>query len=150
MFYECGNISRHYATFYNDYCAVSQSAADDDAVSAATNDDQASEAANDDQVTAVAYETAYEIGDQRSRQTVSYVTCSQCQTYGCTGSNDDAAAADDVNEAVVQLIDELSTCLNTGVQWNGNNLYVGFMCSPYDGNGVKIAGNIVEYANVYI
>ena len=118
-------------TYYNDFCGAYQAASNDDAVAA------------------TAYEATYEDAGQHSRRTTSYITCNQCEAYGCTGNSDDAADADDNDKAAVQLIEELSTCMNTGVEWNGNSLYVGFMCSSSSGNGVEIAVFLDNRCTVY-
>ncbi len=127
-------------TYYYDFC-VSQAAADDDAVAAAANDDAAANYEGDDAARKLVMQK-----DQRSRSLMRYITCDQCEAYGCKGDNDVAAA--DTDEAVVDIIDEISACLNTGVNWNGNNMYVGFMCSPY-GDGVELAIFLDDQCTVY-
>ena len=144
-------------TYYYDFC-VNQAAADDDAAAAAANDDAAAAAANDD---AAAYYNGDDAArklimqkEQRSRRLMSYITCGQCEAYGCKGDSDDAAAdtddaAADTDEAVMDIINEISACLNTGVNWNGNTMYVGFMCSPY-GDGVELAIFLDDQCTAYI
>jgi hypothetical protein len=122
-------------TYYYDYCAV----ADDDATAA--NDDVSAYYDGDDAARKLVVQM-----EQRSRRTKSYITCSQCEAYGCKGDNGNAAAYTD--EAVVELIKGISACLNTGVNWNGHNLYVGFMCSPY-GDGVELAIFLDDQCTVY-
>jgi hypothetical protein len=127
-------------TYYYDFC-VSQAAANDDAIAAAANDDAAAYYDGDDAARKLVMQK-----EQRSRRLMSYITCDQCE-YGCKGDNDDAA--DDTDEAVVDIINEISACLNTGVNWNGYNMYVGFMCSPY-GDGVELAIFIDDQCTAYI
>jgi hypothetical protein len=121
-------------TYYNDFCGAYQSASTDDAVAATDYYD------TDD--------AGRKLVEQRSRRTTSYITCSQCEAYGCTGNSDDVAD-DNEEDVVMELITQLSSCLNAGVSWNNNNLYVGFMCSPYDGDGVEIAIFLDEKCTVY-
>ena len=121
-------------TYYNDFCGAYQAASNDDASAEADYYD------TDD--------AGRKLLEQHSRRTTSYITCSQCESYGCTGNSDDVAD-DNEDDVVTELITQLSSCLNAGVSWNNNNLYVGFMCSPYDGDGVEIAVFLDEKCTVY-
>ena len=47
------------------------------------------------------------------------------------------------------MIEDIAQCLNTGLNWNNNDLYVGFMCSPYDGDGVELAIFLDDECTVY-
>jgi len=47
------------------------------------------------------------------------------------------------------LIEDISQCLNTGLNWNDDDLYVGFMCSPYGGDGVELAIFLDNQCTVY-
>ena len=105
--------------------------------------------------------------NQQQRRAESYITCDGCSAYGCLSSsnNDDAAAyTDDYNnnnayanandheeedKAVLEMIEDVSQCLNTGINFNGNDLYVGFMCSPYSGDGVELAVFLDNECTVY-
>lgn len=147
-------------TYYNNFCVAQEEAAGDDGYAAAANDDGAAAAANDDGA-AVAEDdaAAYYEGDDAAarklgktqRRTTQYITCDQCEAYGCMDNgNDDAnQQGEDGDDAVAELIQDISQCLNTGLSWNDNDLYIGFMCSPYDGDGVELAIFLDNECTVY-
>ena len=103
--------------------------------------------------------------NQQQRRAASYITCDGCSAYGCLSNDDDASAyTDDYNgnnananandqeeedKAVLEMIEDVSQCLNTGINFNGNDLYVGFMCSPYSGDGVELAVFLDNECTVY-
>ena len=85
------------------------------------------------------------------RRTSSYITCSQCEAYGC-GNNDDQQNNndDEVDEIVVELINDISQCLNTGLRFNDYEMYVGFMCSSNNGGkGVELAIFLDDHCTMY-
>jgi hypothetical protein len=49
----------------------------------------------------------------------------------------------------VELINDISECLNTGLNLNDNPMYVGFMCSPNGGNGVELAIFLDDQCTMY-
>jgi len=78
-----------------------------------------------------------------------YIDCNQCASYACYAEDaeededaDDAAQKEqnqqELDENVSEWIANLGECVETGVQWNNLDLYVGAMCSPY-GDGVELA-----------
>lgn len=137
------------ATYYYDYCVAEEEAVDDAA--AAENDDVA---AGDD-----ADAAAYYAGDdgverklgEKQRRAKSYIDCEQCEAYGCLNNGDDDGQQQDEDDGgeVAELIEDISQCLNTGLSWNDDDLYIGFMCSPYDGDGVELAIFLDNECTVY-
>ena len=102
--------------------------------------------------------------DHQQRRAASYITCDGCSAYGCLSNDDDTTYTDDYNgnnananandqeeqdKAVLEMIEDVSQCLNTGINFNGNDLYVGFMCSPYSGDGVELAVFFDNECTVY-
>ena len=156
------NVASYHASWRGDYCDACDayyqglctsgggSANDDDeyAVASSSNDDATTYYGEDDASRVLLHE-----GDARRerRRETSYVSCGQCEAYGCTGGgNNDAynAASANTDEAVIDMIEGISDCLNTGINWNGNNLYVGFMCGPY-GDDVELAIYLDDRCTVY-
>ena len=176
------NVASYYANVQSNYCeacdlyyynfCVTQQGDDDDDDGGNNynnyndnNGDDAAAAANGDDDAYVANDDDANNGDdaarrQRHRKTTSYITCNQCQSYGCNnnygGDDDDGQYQnnnnnnnDDDNNAVVELIEDISQCLNTGMKFNDNELYVGFICSPYDGDGIELAVFLDNECTVY-
>lgn len=143
------------ATYYDGYCnaqADDYAAANDDA--AANNGDDAGAYADD----MAEYYNGDDANNGRKerklqmngrRRTTSYIDCDQCEAYGCTNNGDDDAQQGDDDNGVLELIEDISQCLNTGLNWNDDELYVGFMCSPYGGDGVELAIFLDNQCSVY-
>lgn len=96
-------------------------------------------------------ESAALTSEQLHRRTSSYITCSQCEAYGC-GNTDDQQQNnndDEEDEIVVELINDISQCLNTGLRLNDYEMYVGFMCSSNGGNGVELAIFLDDQCTMY-
>ena len=87
----------------------------------------------------------------RSRRATSYIDCDTCEAYGCGANDDDnnRRRLDEGDNDVSELISDIAGCLNTGLEWNGNAMYVGFMCSPYSGDGVELAIFLDNKCTVY-
>jgi len=74
------------------------------------------------------------------------IDCDQCQSYGCyedeeeedENANGNAQNQKELDENIANWIEELAQCQETGIQWNGLDLYTGVMCSTY-GDGVELA-----------
>jgi len=60
--------------------------------------------------------------------------CDECDEYNCFSTNYNYVYNEEVND----LIDDISDCLRTGSEMNGEDLYVGPMCSD-SGDGVELA-----------
>ena len=101
-------------------------------------------------------------GDQEShrrrrRRAMNYITCDECEANGCVNYNNDDGqqnknnnnGGNNDNNGVVELIEDISHCLNTGLHWNDNDLYIGFICSPYGGYGVELAVFLDNECTVY-
>jgi hypothetical protein len=71
-----------------------------------------------------------------------YIDCDQCAAYECYVDEEDlddgAVRREELDNQVSEWIGQLAECQETGVQWNGLDLYTGAMCSPY-GDGVELA-----------
>ncbi|KAL7526105.1 hypothetical protein ACHAXR_001319, partial [Thalassiosira sp. AJA248-18] len=100
----------------------------------------------------------YAAGDDNyyQRRTTSYIDCDQCQAYGCLNNGDDDGGGqqqqqnnNEGDNSVAELIEDIAGCLNTGLNWNDDQLYVGFMCSPYSGDGVELAIFLDNECTVY-
>ncbi|KAL3826749.1 hypothetical protein ACHAXA_009358 [Cyclostephanos tholiformis] len=135
--------------YYYDFCE--NAGADDDDIP--SNDDAAAVYYNDGGDDNARRLLAERIARRRSssrRTATSYISCSQCEAYGCRGDDGDynAAAAANTDEAVIEIINDVSDCLKTGINWNGNELYVGFMCSS-DGDGVELAVYLDDQCIMY-
>ena len=52
--------------------------------------------------------------------------------------DDGVQRQDELDESVSEWIADLAECKESGAQWNGLDLYIGAMCSPY-GDGVELA-----------
>ena len=117
-------------TYYYGYCNNNN---DDDG----GNNDDADDAVN---------QNDYADDDAGRRRTTSYIDCDQCESYGClnNGNNDQQE-----DNGVVELIEDISQCLNAGMNWNDEELFVGFMCDPYDGSGVELALFVDDECTVY-
>jgi len=80
------------------------------------------------------------------------VSCTTCTSMGCFDFTDDAVPADDgghVNiENVVQWVEQLSQCENTGKQWYNMDVYAQFMCNS-QGDGVEIGIFLDNECTVY-
>jgi len=80
------------------------------------------------------------------------IDCDQCASYGCYADDEDAddqqENKNELDEAVSEWIGDLAECKETGVQWNGLDLYIGAMCSPY-GDGVELAVFVNEDCTMY-
>jgi len=150
------------ATYYNDFCVAQDeddaAAANDDAADA--NDDAAANvddaAANaDDAADYYAADDAADYDDaarklQNQRRTQNYIECDVCEAYGCvSNNNDDDQQGNDDDNTALELIEDIAQCLNTGLNWNNDDLYVGFICSPYDGDGVELAIFLDDECTVY-
>lgn len=143
------------ATYYGDFCVAQEAddaaAADDD--DAAANADDAAAAYDD----VADYYAGDDAGDdaaerklEKQRRTQNYIECDVCEAYGCVNEgDDDGQQQDDGDDAALELIEDISQCLNTGLNWNNDDLYVGFMCSPYDGDGVELAIFLDDQCTVY-
>lgn len=144
-------------TYSYDYCVAEQQ--QDDAAAAAGDDYVVADdaAAAGDDAAAAYYEgddAARRLEKKTQRRTTQYIDCDQCEAYGCLNNGDDDANANrrldgDGDDSVVELIEDISQCLNTGLNWNDNDLYIGFMCSPYDGDGVELAVFLDNQCTVY-
>jgi len=70
------------------------------------------------------------------------IDCDQCAAYECYVDEEDmddgVVRRDELDNQVSEWIGQLAECQETGVQWNGLDLYTGAMCSPY-GDGVELA-----------
>ncbi|KAL9188684.1 hypothetical protein ACHAXT_007062 [Thalassiosira profunda] len=148
-------------TYYNSYClgqnddANNQYAGDD---AAAANDDAAGDDGANDDAAANYYQGDDAAGDDAARRlspqhrrTTQYIDCKQCKKYGCVNNNDDGQQQQggEGENGVVEMINDLANCLNTGLNWNDDQLYVGFMCSPDDGDGVELAVFLDNECTVY-
>mmetsp|Transcript_11090 Transcript_11090/g.27282 ORF Transcript_11090/g.27282 Transcript_11090/m.27282 type:complete len:533 (-) Transcript_11090:257-1855(-) len=153
-------------TYYDNYCTAQDDAYDadaynddaggndgDDAVAANDGDDAA--AADEAQDDAASYyagdDVARRLAKNKQRRTTSYIDCDQCKANGCLdkGNDDGQQQEDDGDDTVAELIEDISQCLNTGLNWNDDDLYLGFMCSPYDGDGVELAVFLDNQCTVY-
>mmetsp|Transcript_4869 Transcript_4869/g.11104 ORF Transcript_4869/g.11104 Transcript_4869/m.11104 type:complete len:556 (-) Transcript_4869:163-1830(-) len=82
--------------------------------------------------------------ERKLAQDPEYIDCNQCATYECyaeENENEDENEQqnqENLDEAVSEWIVNVAGCVETGVQWNNLDLYVGAMCSPY-GDGVELA-----------
>jgi len=87
--------------------------------------------------------------EQNQRRASSYITCDQCEGYGCGNTDDQQNNDEDEDDTVVELINDISECLNTGLNLNDSPMYVGFMCSPNGGNGVELAIFLDDQCTMY-
>lgn len=80
------------------------------------------------------------------------IDCNQCQAYECYVDEEDVddkvENRQELDEAVSDWIGELAECKESGVQWNGLDLYIGAMCSPY-GDGVELAVFVNDECTMY-
>ncbi len=89
------------------------------------------------------------VSSQTARRTSSnLIDCDQCAAYDCYSQTDDFAAQQQLDNDVSDWIAQLAACQNTGSQWNGMDLYVGAMCSPY-GDGVELAVFVDQDCTAY-
>ncbi|KAL7547236.1 hypothetical protein ACHAWF_010551 [Thalassiosira exigua] len=162
-----GNVASAFAASRNAYCDSCDTYYYDTCVAAQGDDGANDDAANDDGGDdAVAYDDAggyYAANDddgggQRRRDrglATTYIDCDTCQAYGCLDDGDDNNGnnqnqnqnGDD--DPVLEFIEGVAECFNTGVKWNDEELYVGFMCSPYSGDGVELAVFLDNECTVY-
>mmetsp|Transcript_1765 Transcript_1765/g.3789 ORF Transcript_1765/g.3789 Transcript_1765/m.3789 type:complete len:549 (+) Transcript_1765:55-1701(+) len=84
-----------------------------------------------------------------------YIDCDQCAAYECYADEEDlddqaeqAENKNELDENVSAWIADLAECKESGVQWNGIDLYIGAMCSPY-GDGVELAVFVNEDCTMY-
>jgi len=80
------------------------------------------------------------------------IDCDQCQAYQCYVDEEDlddkAVRQDELDEEVSNWIQELAECKESGVQWNGIDLFLGAMCDPY-GDGIELAVFVNEECTMY-
>ena len=80
------------------------------------------------------------------------IDCEQCQAYECYVDEDDlddqAVRKDELDEQVSEWIADLAECKESGTQWNGMDLYIGAMCSPF-GDGVELAVFVDDECTMY-
>lgn len=80
------------------------------------------------------------------------IDCDQCEAYECYVDEEDlddqVQRRDELDEEVSNWIQELTECKESGVQWNGIDLFLGAMCSPY-GDGVELAVFVNEECTMY-
>jgi hypothetical protein len=152
------NVASYHASARGEYCdacdSYYQGLCASDGGGSTTDDDAMAYYDGDDasRVLLPGAGDARRLRRRRRRRETSYVSCAQCESYGCTGSGDDdgydAASASASDGAVIDMIEGLSDCLSTGINWNGNDLYVGYMCGPY-GDGVELAIFLDDRCTVY-
>ena len=89
---------------------------------------------------------------QTQRRTKSLIDCEVCAAYNCyrdeENLDDSQMKQEEDDSGVADWIANLAECQETGVQWNGMDLYVGAMCSPY-GDGVELAVFVDEDCTMY-
>ena len=71
--------------------------------------------------------------------------CDECKEYNCFSQDN---YNNDYNDDVNNLIDEISDCIRTGSNINGNDIYVGPMCSA-SGDGVELAVFLDDKCTAY-
>jgi len=81
-----------------------------------------------------------------------YIDCNQCETYDCFVDEEDlddsVQSQEEIDNYISEWIEELAGCQETGVQWNGMDVYTSVMCSPY-GDGVELAVFVDEECTMY-
>lgn len=93
-------------------------------------------------------------GGRRSRRRLAqkqYVDCDTCSSMGCFQEDQDGQNQNQNQitlEGMVEWVQQNSECQETGVQWNGLDLYSSFMCND-DGTGVELAIFLDDDCQVY-
>lgn len=85
-------------------------------------------------------------GGRRKLENRGYVDCGTCESNGCwenmqneqNGGNNGQNNGQITLEGMVEYVQQLSECQETGAMWNNMNLYSSFMCND-DGTGVEVA-----------
>mmetsp|Transcript_33386 Transcript_33386/g.76222 ORF Transcript_33386/g.76222 Transcript_33386/m.76222 type:complete len:523 (+) Transcript_33386:77-1645(+) len=89
---------------------------------------------------------------ERKLANKNYIDCDKCQAYECFVDEEDlddsVQSQNEIDNQISEWIGQLAECQETGVQWNGMDLYTGAMCSPY-GDGVELAVFVNEECTMY-
>jgi len=95
-------------------------------------------------------EQQQEDGGRRKLENVQYVNCDTCASMGCFQQNQDNGNNENqvTLEGMVEWVEEMSQCQDTGVQYNNIDLRAGFMCNE-DGTGVELAVFLDDECSVY-